>query len=138
MKLLLKSNLARPEEIALIIEELKTLKTTRGLTDIEDIYSYVKGKLGSPITKLATHIKGKPVSVVLDSILGELDDIFNGDTPYLEKYLINNKTTMVTSKTGYTGCVYETINAEMLKLFNTIGVEQTVLLYLLIIYHMAA
>jgi len=101
----------------------------------------VTTRLRAPILSIAKNIKGSTISVILESLLKDLDNCYNGDSVFLEKYILDNNGPVIKSK--YTPnaitMIYSvgSIAMEMKYLFETIGIKQTILLYLLVIHHMA-
>jgi len=109
------------------------------ITTIDDMLMFSKSLtniLGVSITQFVTSLQGKKISIVLNSILNELDDVFSGEEAFLEKYLIGNTNPTIVSKVEYTGIRYPSLKEELLFLFRRIGIRQTVLLYLVIMHHM--
>jgi len=133
------------------MSDLERLMSTKGctpvmiseyadsITTIDDMLKFSKSLtniLGVSITQFVTSLQGKKISVVLNSVLNELDDVFSGEEVFLEKYLIGNTNPTIISKVVYTGTRYPSLKEELLVLFRRIGIRQTVLLYLVIIHHM--
>jgi len=109
------------------------------ITTIDDMLMFSKSLtniLGVSLTQFVTNLQGKKISVVLNSVLNELDDVFSGEDVFLEKYLIGNTNPTIISKVEYNGTRYPSLKEELLVLFRLIGIRQTVLLYTVIMHHM--
>jgi hypothetical protein len=97
----------------------------------------VRNRLGGSITALIKASYGKPMSVVLNSILSEVNDYDAYSRPDFEKYLIDNNNPSINCNIISVANSAPMLEDEILYMFSELGVKKTMMLYMLVIYHMA-
>ena len=123
------------DNLVTIAEEIVS---TNDIVALKDFIQRLKFKL--PITVIASRIKGKEISTILDSLLKETDAMLESDdSVFLEKYLaFSRENPVVKSTCSYDDKVYDNIAEESLTMLQASGIKQTILFYGLVKYHMAS
>ena len=129
----MKEKLTVPDDVIDLVNNLTSEPVTAH--KLSNIKTYLLKNVKITVSELVKAVQGRPITIILDSILKEIANYKEGDRLYLDKYLIDNKCPIVNCNIVYNCKKFKSLKKESLYFLEHLGVRDTVLLYGLIVYH---
>lgn len=123
-----------PENIIELADYVGSEFSTERMNEFAE---FVKNNFGTTtINHIANNIHNKEISILLNAVLNELPKMLSDDSVFLEKYLISNNVPHVRASVIAPKINNNNLRAEILEMAKRSGIRNTVMYYLIVMYHM--